>query len=177
MLSLLWLRLKTEYGVSPWPGNFHMLQAWQKKKKSRKEPLNESLFKPSGLKLSSENPHPPPTPSYSSYFPQHSPPVLLQNLVLSRVRLIRKLILSEMSKDTPTATEKRVCTVPAIEPRRSVNCLFSKVGASPPETGVRGLILLDDEISKEWFSGLWSREDTYGNKDKEEAFIIVCIHR
>ena len=33
--SLLWLRLLLWRRFDPWPGNFHMLQAWSKKKKKR----------------------------------------------------------------------------------------------------------------------------------------------
>ena len=32
-LSLQWPRLLLWHGFSPWPGNFHMPQEWQKKKK------------------------------------------------------------------------------------------------------------------------------------------------
>ena len=35
--SLLWCRF------SPWPRNFHMLQAWQKKKKKEREKSNKTM--------------------------------------------------------------------------------------------------------------------------------------
>ena len=38
-LSLQWLQLLLGCGFDPWPGNFHMLWARQKKKKKKKFPL------------------------------------------------------------------------------------------------------------------------------------------
>ena len=35
-LSLLWLRLLLWPSFDSWPGNYHMLQVWQKKKKKKK---------------------------------------------------------------------------------------------------------------------------------------------
>ena len=35
VLSLLWLWLLLWRRFDPWPGNFHMPQAWQKKKKKK----------------------------------------------------------------------------------------------------------------------------------------------
>jgi len=36
-VSLLWLGSQLWCGFNPWPGNFHMLQVWQKKKKKKKK--------------------------------------------------------------------------------------------------------------------------------------------
>ena len=44
VLSLQWLRLLLEYGLNPWPENFHMLQLWPKKKK-KKDVMKKSFLR------------------------------------------------------------------------------------------------------------------------------------
>ena len=37
VLLLLWHRLQLWHGFDPWPGNFHVLQVWVKKEKTKRK--------------------------------------------------------------------------------------------------------------------------------------------
>ena len=45
-LSLLWLGYLLWCGFGPWPGNFHMLQAWPKKGKENQNKTNNNQYSP-----------------------------------------------------------------------------------------------------------------------------------
>ena len=67
LVSLLWR------GFDSWPGNCHMLQAWQKKKKERKKKEKERLYTHKELQKIAQSPLLPLTQfPYDDIFPNHS---------------------------------------------------------------------------------------------------------